>query len=235
MTALSRRATFGIALALVLTASACSADQASRSAQVSPAAKGSGSPRPPLTGAEIDAVVLRAIEIPGAGHSPVRVLDPKQAQPTFPPVSDPSCQRILDVLGASTASALVIQEINWHDPVAHGSAKLASYNGAGAQQAFRLLHDALPVCKQYSGVKYTGKYRAKLTARKSPAFGDEAISFHITYPEPELGGFIDAHYVVVRTGSVIAAFNDSRAGKKAKFPTEHVTEQVNRLRAAQRS
>ncbi|MFE1796024.1 hypothetical protein ACFW9L_07645 [Streptomyces sp. NPDC059517] len=139
------------------------------------------------------------------------------------------------MLNASTASALVVQDISWQDPIANGSATLASYSGAGAQQALRLLHDALPVCKKYSGVNYTGKYRAELTARKSPEFGDEAVSFHITYPEPELGGFLDTHYVVVRTGGVVAAFTDSRAGKKAKFPTGHVTEQVNRLRVAQRS
>ncbi|MFD0306376.1 hypothetical protein [Streptomyces sp. NPDC127119] len=218
VTARRRRATFGIALTLFLAVSACSADQTSRSAEGPPAVKGSSSPRPPLTGAEIEAVTLRALEIPGAGHSPVRVLDPKLAQPTFPPVSNPSCQRILDVLNASTASALVVQDISWQDPIANSSATLASYSGAGAQQAFRLLRDALPICKQYSGVNYTGKYRAELTARTSPAFGDEAVSFHITYPETELGGFVDTHHVVVRTG-VLSRFSPTRVrGRRRSSP-----------------
>ncbi|PSM44637.1 hypothetical protein C6Y14_00350 [Streptomyces dioscori] len=122
------------------------------------------------------------------------------------------------MLGAGTAAALVVQDISRQDPIANGSVTLASYDGGGAQRAFRLLHDALPVCKQYSGANYTGEYRAELTARKSPAFGDEAVSFHITSPEPELGGFVDTHYVVVRTGSVVAAFTDSRAGKRRSSP-----------------
>jgi hypothetical protein len=78
-----RCAVSGIALALVLTVSACSAEQASGSAGSARRRKGSDSPRPPLTGTEIEAVTK-------------------------------------------------------------GGATLASYNGAGAQRAFRLLHDALP-------------------------------------------------------------------------------------------
>ncbi|MEU4064110.1 hypothetical protein AB0F25_17035 [Streptomyces wedmorensis] len=235
MTALTERwipaSTAMVAAALVL--SGCSDAEADRPAGASVTAAASRSPEPPLTKEQLKLLAFKDGEVPQAHSAPVQDPGPKSGQKRFPPVSDASCQRALDVLGSETASAFVFQIFNWKENIMGGDSTLASYEGTKAQDAFRQLQESLRTCKSFTGVGWTGKYKAKITVEQAPDVGDEALSFHLTMPLPDGGGLRDEHHVFVRTGNVTASFQELNVDRKAEFPLDLVKKQVDRLASAQ--
>lgn len=220
-----------VAGALVL--SGCSAAEGNRSSASATTARPSRTSRPPLTAEQLKALVLKANEVPRADSVPVQDPVPKSEQPTFPPVSDASCQTVLDVLDAKTASAVVSQVFNWKGDIWGGGSTLASYEDAKAQAAFRGLRDSLKTCRSYTGVGWTGKFSARITVDKVPDVGDEAVSFHQLSQLPDGGGLRDEHHVFVRVGNTTAGFEKLNVRGKAEFPLTLVEKQVDRLSSAQ--
>lgn len=218
-----------------LAASGCSAAQEHRSTASPTAAASSGAPGPALTAEQLKGLAFKDGEVPAAHSTPVQDPAPKGERKTFPPVSDASCQKALDVLGSKTASAFVFQLFNWKENVMGGDSTLASYEGAKAQDAFRQLEDSLKTCKSFTGVGWTGKFTTTVTVERAPAVGDEALSFHLTSPLRDGGGLRDEHHVFVRTGNITASFQELSVGRKAEFPLELIKKQVDRLSSAQRS
>ncbi|MER7112768.1 hypothetical protein [Streptomyces sp. NPDC000229] len=153
--------------------------------------------------------------------------DQSVSYPTFPPVSDASCQTMLDVLEAETASASVIQIFNWHDGIYPGGSTLASYDGTKAEQAFMQLRKALTTCKSYTGTGWTGKYTAQVTMEEYSLLGDETLSLRITGPTEV--GMRNEQFVIVRVGNTTAAFSSMDVDRPAEFPRELINRQVERL------
>ncbi|MER6138637.1 hypothetical protein ABT174_01060 [Streptomyces sparsogenes] len=173
-------------------------------------------------------------EVPQAYDVPVQDPSPEERQKTLPPVSDASCQRVLNILEAEDASAVVVQIYNWKENIFGGDSTLASYEGTKAQKAFGRLQDSLADCRSFSGVSVAGKYKAKVTMDKAPDVGDEALSFHVVIPLPDGEGRRDEHHVFVRADDVTASFTDTNVGMPARFPLGLVNKQVERLNSAQR-
>ncbi|MEU1785250.1 hypothetical protein ABZ553_05055 [Streptomyces sparsogenes] len=165
---------------------------------------------------------------------PVQDPSPEEQQKTLPPVSDASCQRVLTILEAEEASAVVFQIYNWRENIFGGDSTLASYEGTKARKAFRQLQESLADCRSFSGVSVAGKYRARITMDKAPDVGDEALAFHVVIPLPDGEGVRDEHHVFVRTDDVTASFTDTNVGMPARFPLGLVNKQVERLTSAQR-
>ncbi len=109
MTALTERwmsaSTAMVAAALVLPG--CSDAEADRPAGASVTAATSRSSEPPPTKEQLKVLAFKDGEAPQAHSTPVQDPGPKSGQKRFPPVTDASCQRALDVLGSETASAFV--------------------------------------------------------------------------------------------------------------------------------
>lgn len=235
MAALAKRwisaSTVIVAGSLVI--SGCSAAETTRSAKSSAPATPSRTASPPLTAQQLKALAFKDDEVPQAHDVPVQDPVPQSQQKTFPPVSDASCQRALDVLDAETASAFVLQTFNWKENIMGGRSTLASYEGAKAQEAFRQLRDSLKTCKSFTGVGWVGKFSAKVTVEAGPQVGDEALSFHVTMPLPDGGGLRDEHHVFVRAGNTTASFTELNVGREAQFPLDLVRKQVDRLSGAQ--
>ncbi|MFD8197259.1 hypothetical protein [Streptomyces wuyuanensis] len=219
-----------VAGALVI--SGCSAAERHRSTASPTTATPSRTSRPPLTAEQLKALAFKDSEVPQANSVPVQDPLPETQKPNFPPVSDASCQRAFDVLHAETSAAHVIQIFNWKENLMGGGSTLASYEGVEAREAFRRLQDALKTCKSFTGVAWAGEYSAKITVEKAPDVGDEALSFHLIMPMPEVGGR-DEHHVFVRVGDATAHFTELNLGQKAQFPVDLVKQQVDRLSSAQ--
>ncbi|MEU1790749.1 hypothetical protein ABZ553_33730 [Streptomyces sparsogenes] len=236
MAALMRRMTASnAAIAGILVVSACSTEEAASRSTATPTTEApSRTSRPPLTAEQLKALALKDRDVPQAHDVPVQDPVPESEQRTYPPVSDASCQRVLDVLDAENASAVVLQIFNWKKNIMGGGSTLASYDDTRAEGAFRQLHDSLTTCRSFTGVGQLGKFNAKITVEKAPDVGDEALSFHVIMPLPDGGGLRDEHHVFVRTGNVTASFTDLNIGVKAQFPLDLINKQVERLHTAQR-
>ncbi|MEU9791518.1 hypothetical protein AB0E27_12985 [Streptomyces sparsogenes] len=178
---------------------------------------------------------MKDSEVPQAYDVPVQDPSPEERQKTLPPVSDASCQRVLNILEAEDASAVVFQIYNWRENIFGGDSTLASYEDTKARKAFRQLQEALADCRSFSGVSVAGKYKAKITTEKAPDVGDEALAFHVVIPLPDGEGVRDEHHVFVRTDDVTASFTDANVGMPARFPLGLVNKQVERLHSARRS
>ena len=227
---------FGALLAGSVCVSACGADREPSASAASPQANASV----PKTGrllstSELRALTLREGEVPQAyeGAIPVRDRKPETGRSTFPPVSDPACEQVLDVADADGAPSVVDQTFNWKDNIFPGGSTLASYNGAEAQTAFSRLGEGLKACRTFTGTGYTGKYRSELAVEGSPRVGDEAVRYSLTSPMND-GSVRHDDHVVVRVGSVIAAFTAMEIDKHTAFPPDLIAKQVERLRNAQR-
>lgn len=68
----------------------------------------------PLTRARLRALTFKDGEVAGAqeGGIPVQDPQPKEEQRSFPPVSDPTCQTVLDIRDGERASTVVLQIFN---------------------------------------------------------------------------------------------------------------------------
>ncbi|MGD1222061.1 hypothetical protein AB9Q10_26980 [Streptomyces krungchingensis] len=222
------------ACALVLGVSACGAHQGSGTPDRTARTKSSAKAARPLSTADLKALTFHDGEVPQAweGAIDVTVRDDTADTDTFPPVSDPDCQHILDVSRGENAPAVVDQIFNWKGDINPGGSTLAAYKGADAEQAFDRLRNGLKSCRSFSGTGYVGKYHAKLFPDSPPHLGDQAVSFRIENPMD--GRVRNDQYVVVRVGTIIATFSAVNVNKPASFPSTLIEKQVTRLRNAQR-
>jgi hypothetical protein len=239
--------TSAILVAAALAICSCGTNQGAHSSKETPRESASADVAArPLTTEQLKSLAFQEGEVPQAdeGGIAIQVPQPKSEQESFPPVSDPVCQKVFDSTSGVAASAVVLQIFNWNGDIYPGGSTLAAYEGTGAQQAFKQVRNGLKTCKSFSGVGYTGKYQAEITAEKSLDVGDEAVRFRVTTPatlppakrgEPDRKvPWID-RYVVVRVGTTIATFDTTKVGDSpASFPADLINKQVERLRNAQR-
>ncbi|MFF7204473.1 hypothetical protein [Streptomyces sp. NPDC008141] len=191
----------------------------------------------PLTRAQLRAVAFKEGEVAGTHEAGNPVLDPepKEEQRSFPPVSDPACQAVLDIRGGERASAVVFQEFNWKGDIWGGGSTLAAYEDGKAQQAFARLKQALGTCRSYEGTAWMGKFKTTLTVVQPLIVGDESVRFLETIPMgPEHPGDRNEQFTVVRAGDTIVTFRKLNLGGSASFPSDLIHRQVERLREAQR-
>ena len=222
---------------------ACGDTQRSDTA-AGPSGSASASPSPsasaqaPLSAEALKSLAITGDEVPGNRGVSADERDPSAAEAnTFPPVSDTSCQKMLDALDAGTASAVVDQIFNWKDSIWAGGSTLASYDGIEAEDTFGRLRTALKTCTDFTGDGYTGKYTAHVETEKIPRIGDETLAFRITNPVKGPNGRTDLRneqYIFVRVGQVTTEFDMLDVNHSAHFPLDLVRKQVDRLAGAQR-
>ncbi len=231
----SRVAAVAGVFALVLGVSACGTPQESGTPDQTARAKASAKAVRTLSTADLKALTFKDGEVPQAweGAIDVTVRDDTADTDTFPPVSDPDCQRALDISDAENAPAVVDQIFNWKGDINPGGSTLAAYKGADAEHAFEQLRDAVKSCRSFTGTGYFGKYHSKLVPGSPPHVGDEAVSFRVENPID--GRVRNDQYVVIRVGTTIATYSARNVNRPASFPFELIEKQVTRLRNAQRS
>ncbi|MFJ9542565.1 hypothetical protein ACIRPX_35670 [Streptomyces sp. NPDC101225] len=176
-------------------------------------------------------------EVAGAYEDGVPVQDPlpKEKQRSFPPVSDPSCQTVLDIRDGEGASTVVEQVFNWKGDLCSGNSTLAAYEDGKAEQVFTQLEQALKTCRAYEGTGWVGKFKATLTMEEPPGAGDEAVRFHETsHMGSDQPGDRHDQFTVVRAGNVIVTFEKLNVGGRASFPGDLIDRQVGRVQNAQR-
>ncbi len=231
--------TLGPVIAGVLMASGCSTGPDASPDTGRPGASASGKVAPaPLTRAQLRALTFKEGEVAGAHEGGIPVKDPlpKEEQRSFPPVSDPACQTVLDIRNGESASTVVLQVFNWKGDIWGGGSTLAAYEGGKARQVFAQLKQALSSCHSYQATGWVGKYKATLTMEQSPGVGDESVRFRETIPMgPEQPGDRNEQFTVVRAGDTIVTFRKLNVGNTASFPTDLVSRQVERLQHAQHS
>jgi hypothetical protein len=225
-------------IAGVLMASGCSAEPDARPASVVPQATASAHAAVvPLTRAQLRALTFKDGEVAGAYKGGIEVQDPQPEGEgrSFPPVSDPACQTMLDIRSGERASTVVFQVFNWKGDIWGGGSTLAAYEDGKAQQVFTQLKQALGSCRSYEGTGWVGKFKATLTMEQAPGVGDEAVRFRETIPMgPEHPGDRHEQFTVVRAGNTIVTFRKLNIGGSASFPADLVNRQVERLQNAQR-
>ncbi|MFF4038516.1 hypothetical protein [Streptomyces sp. NPDC001816] len=191
----------------------------------------------PLSVRQLKALTFRDGEVPQV-HGGEVPLEPSHAEKgggrTFPPVSDPACQVVMDTRDAKGSFARISQIFNWKDSIWPGASTLASYEGGKAVAAFGRLQGGLKTCRSYTGTGWVGPFKAELTPEKAPRLGDEAVSYEVAIPMPEDKRLNQYQYTVVRVGSVIVTFSTQDLGRHASFPADLMRKQVERISAAQR-
>jgi len=220
---------------LAYATTACGDTQPSDTA-AGPSASASASPsasaQAPLSAEELKSLAITSDEVPGNRGVSADERDPSVAEDnTFPPVSDASCQKMLDALGAGTASAVVDQIFNWKGSIYPGGSTLASYDGAEAEDAFARLRTALKTCTDFTGVGYAGKYSGHVATEKIADVGDESLAFRITTP---VGDHVrNEQHVFVRVGLVTVYCTMLDVDHSDHFPMNLLRKQVDRLAHAQ--
>ncbi|MFI1470491.1 hypothetical protein [Streptomyces wuyuanensis] len=191
----------------------------------------------PLTTTQLKQHAFKEGEVSEAreGGIPVTEPEPEGAGRSFPPVSDPACQTMIDIRSGQGASARIFQTFNWKGDIWGGGSTLASYEDEKAKEAFAELEHALASCRSFEGEGYGGKFKATVVVEGAPQVGDEAVSFREIIPMgPEYRGDRNEQYIVVRAGNTIATFTMLNVAGSSSFPAELVSRQVDRLRDAQR-
>jgi hypothetical protein len=217
---------------LAYAATACGAAESSgAAASPSASASASASPQEALSARELKSLAITGDEVPGNRGVSADERDPSTMDNTFPPVSDSSCQKMLDALGAGTASAVVDGVINWKDRIYAGGFGLASYDGTEAEDTFARVRTSLKTCADYTGVGYTGKVSAHVATEKIARVGDESIAFRTTTPVND--HVRNEQLVLVRVGQVTALFSMLDVDHSGHFPMDLIRKQVNRLARAQ--
>ncbi|MFE9776424.1 hypothetical protein ACFYOV_33175 [Streptomyces sp. NPDC005931] len=177
-------------------------------------------------------------EVAGVHEAGIPVKDPvpPEEQRSFPPVSDPTCQTMIDIRDGKHASAVVFQIFNWEGDIWGGSSTLAAYEDGKAQQTFARLKKALASCRSFQGTGWAGKFTCTLTMEQPPHVGDEAVRFRETMPlNTEDREERNEQFTVVRAGNTIVTFQKLNVGGRASFPADLIDRQVERLQNAQRS
>ncbi|WP_406331476.1 hypothetical protein [Streptomyces sp. NBC_00203] len=225
---------------------ACGDTQRSGTA-AGPSASASPSPsasaQTPLSAEELKSLAITSEEVPGNRGISADERDPSAAEGnTFPPVSDTSCQTMLDALDAGTASAAVDQIFNWKGGIYPGGSVLASYAGTEAEDTFARLRTALKTCTDFTGVGYAGKYSAHVATEKIARVGDESIALRITVPIKEPASMRNGRrvavrneqHIFVRVGHVTAYYSMLDMNHSDHFPMALIRKEVGRLAEAQR-
>jgi hypothetical protein len=191
-------------------------------------------PVAPLTMAQLKDLAFKGGEVPQV-HEPIGVQEPRPAgsERSFPPISVPACQPLVDIRNGEGSFAHVFQIFNWKKNIMGGSSTLASYEEDKAEQRFAELQQALATCRSYEGEGYVGPFKATVRTETPPQVGEEALAFREIIPvEPEPGDR-NEQFIVVRTGNTIATFSELSVGANLSFPTALIIRQVERLRTAQ--
>jgi hypothetical protein len=136
-------------IAGALITSGCSTEQDGRPTAGAPGATASAKvAATPLPVAQLKALTFKEGEVPRAHEGGIGVQErrPKSEQHTFPPVSVPACQTMLDIRSGERASTVVYQVFNWKGDIWGGGSTLAAYEDGKARQAFLQLRQALGSC-----------------------------------------------------------------------------------------
>lgn len=216
----------GAAAIGVLLAAGCSPAQKPEAAAKAPAPK-------PLTTAQFAQAALKESEVPRVA-GPVPVQEPDSGGRTLPPVSDPACQPLIDIVDGKSSHAHVFQIFNWRDNIMGGSSTLASFEEGEAEERFAEVKKAVTTCRAYEGESHMGPIRTTVRPERAPKAGDETAAFRSITPLGPKAGDNNKHTVVVRTGNTIATFSELSMGTDRHFPTALITLQADHLRDAQR-
>ncbi|MEU4171816.1 hypothetical protein AB0F46_33660 [Streptomyces sp. NPDC026665] len=201
----------------------------------------SAAPAPPLSAQALKSIALTGDDVPGNRGVSADERAHTDSKSTFPPVSDSSCEKLLNALGAGDASAVVDQVFNWKGSIWAGGGTLASYADTDAESAFADVRTSLPACHDYTGVGFTGKYTAHLAPESIPHLGDESIAFRITVPVKQGTGLRSGRrvsvrneqHILVRVGRVTAHFTMLDMDHEDHFPLALVRKEVARMTQAQ--
>ncbi|WP_328551074.1 hypothetical protein [Streptomyces sp. NBC_00358] len=201
----------------------------------------SAAPGPPLSAQALKSIALTGDDVPGNTGVSADERRPTDAKSTFPPVSDSSCEKLLNALGAGDASAVVDQVFNWKGSIWAGGGTLATYAGTDAERAFARVRTSLSACHDYTGVGFTGKYTAHLAPETIPHLGDESIAFRITVPVKQGPGLRSGRrvsvrneqHILVRVGGVTAHFTMLDMDHEDHFPPALIRKEVARMTQAQ--
>ncbi|MFB7654167.1 MULTISPECIES: hypothetical protein [unclassified Streptomyces] len=220
----------------VVLASGCAPAQepkaAAEASSTTPSAKARAEP---LTMTQLKDLAFKDGEVPQA-HEPLAVQEPplEGSERSFPPISVPACQPLIDVPNGEGSFAHVFQTFNWKKNIMGGNSTLASYEGDEAKQRFAELKQALATCRSYEGEGYVGPFKATVRTETPPQVGEEALAFRQIIPmEPNQPGDRNEQFIVVRTANTIATFSELSVGADLSFPTELIRRQVERLEDAQ--
>ena len=230
-----------VPVALILTAGAlvtvaCSSDTGAR--KTAGAGKSTASVEASLvslTKVQLKALTFKEREVPQVreGGISLKELATEDGEPSFPPVSNPSCEAMRDIRHGENASTVVSQVFNWEGDIYPAYSTIAAYKDGKARRVFAELEQALGACRSYSGEGYAGNYKLAVKVEKDPDVGDEAVRFRETTPFRDLGER-DEQFTLVRSGNVIVTFQALNIGGSSYFPEELIDKQVERLREAQR-
>ena len=205
------------------------------------ASTASTAPGPPLSAQALKSIALTDDDVAGSNGVSADERLPDDAASTFPPVSAASCEKLLDALDASDASAVVAQVFNWTGSIWAGVSTLASYEGTESEQVLTRVRTSLPACHDYTGVGFMGKYTAHAEPEEIPRLGDESIAFRITVPVKQDPGLRSGRrvsvrneqHILVRVGAVTAHFTMLDMDHEDHFPLALVREEVTRMAKAQ--
>ncbi|MEV0935123.1 hypothetical protein ACIBMX_00585 [Streptomyces phaeochromogenes] len=226
---------------LILTAGAlvtvaCSSDTGARqTAGVGQSTASARTSLAPLTKAQLKALTFKEREVPQVreGGIALQELATDDGEPSFPPVSNPSCEAMRDIRYGENAATVVSQVFNWEGDIYPAYSTIAAYKDGKARKVFADLERALGACRSYSGEGYTGKFKLAVKMEKDPDVGDEAVRFREIAPFRDLGDR-DEQFTLVRSGNVIVTFRALNIGGSSYFPEDLIDRQVERLREAQR-
>ncbi|MEU8867599.1 MULTISPECIES: hypothetical protein [Streptomyces phaeochromogenes group] len=189
----------------------------------------------PLTKAQLKALTFKAGEVPQAreGGIALQELSTGDADPSSPPVSNPSCEVLRGIRKGADSAVVVSQLFNWKGDIYPASSTIAAYGDGTARKVFAELERALGACRSYSGEDYVGKFKVAVKMEKDPDLGDEAVRFREIVPIKDLGDR-DEQFTLVRSGNVIVTFQAMNIAGSSSFPEDLIDKQVERLREAQR-
>ncbi|MFE3020628.1 hypothetical protein [Streptomyces sp. NPDC059256] len=201
-------------------------------------------PAAPLTADRLAELTLRKGEVPDLMSDqapPVQELPPGKERQPFPPVSEPECHPLIDVLQGKEAVAVVSQSFQWADSAGGGTTISAYRSPEEARRAFTRLEKAAAECRSYEGEGWTGRFWTTVTTEEPLKLGDQAVSLRQSMPmsteampvRPGTAGAVDhtSYRTAVRTGAVIAVFHNAQEA----FPRQLIATQVRRLHTAQQA
>ncbi|GGR99177.1 hypothetical protein GCM10010269_42520 [Streptomyces humidus] len=114
---------------------------------------------------------------------------------------------------------------------------LSSYEGDGAEKAFKSVSDGVAACSGGFGVAAQGEKQkiTKVASEKAPGSGDESVAFSVD-SDVDGGESATFHTQVVRKGNTVASFYTvdfaslTSTGKSSAVPAAVVAAQVAKIR-----
>jgi hypothetical protein len=180
---------------------------------------------------ELEALTLPDEQVPASYTNPVVVVTPG-GHSAHEPVSEASCETVLDTVRAEGARASVFQTFNWKGDIWGGNSTLATFGPGQAGATFDELSSALRECTSFVSDTYVGVSTFTVEVTQGPRYGDESVSFHIR-THVERGDIRDEEHTFVRVGLATAHFEKLFVGRDARFPPSLIRLQVERLRKGQ--